>query len=188
MLDRLRGKAFGALRSSFGNRVAPIRWTKDVLLFVNEMAGKPLAPVEELEERREREQARRERVREARDRRHAELREQAGPKTAIAVEHAGASARSGANPRGAELAPVTVYIDDNSRRELERIRGVLEGRAIRFKELDVEHDEASKSWVRTTSGRHELPIVFVGDKAVGAYDELVQLDVSGELVRLVQGG
>ncbi len=174
MLDGLRGKAFGALRSTFGNAVPPVRWTKDVLLFMNEMAGKPLAPTEELVERRERERERRQKVSEAHERRVADLRAQGS-------SPAGKSAK----PNKEDAAPVVIYIDDRSGRELKRIRTVLKGRDIPFKELDVEHDEASRSWVRATSGRHEMPIVFVGDKPIGAYDELVQLDVAGELVKLV---
>lgn len=177
MLDGLRGKAFGALRSTFGNALPPVRWTKDLLLFVNEMAGKPLAPADELSERRNREQTRRQQVTEARDKRRADLRGQSAP--------AGKTRGGAVAPSRGEATPVTIYVDDKSGRELKRIRTVLQGRDIPFKELDVEHDEASRSWVRTTAGRHEMPIVFVGDKPIGAYDELVQLDVSGELVKMV---
>jgi glutaredoxin len=175
MLDGLRGKAFGALRSTFGNKVPPVRWTKDLLLFVNEMAGKPLASADELVERRERERERRQKVAEAHEKRMADLRAQ------------GSSPANGAAKAKGEAAPVTIYVDEKSGRELKRIRTVLKGRDIPFKELDVEHDEASRSWVCTTAGRHEMPIVFVGDKPVGAYDELVQLDVSGELSKMVYG-
>jgi glutaredoxin len=172
-LDGLRSRAFGTLRSSFGNLIPPIRWTKDILLFVNEMAGKPLAPAEELADRREKDRVRRQQVSEARARRLEELR-------ARREEKAPPKAKR-------EAAPVTIYTDDNSRRELERIRGVLKGRDIPFKELDVEHDEASKSWVRTRAGAHDLPVVFIADEPVGAYNELVQLDVTGELSRRVYG-
>ena len=156
MLDGLRGRAFGALRSTFGNAVPPVRWTKDLILFMNEMAGKPLAPAEELVERRERERERRQKVSEAHERRMADLRAQGSSP----------SAKTGgktAKPDKDEAAPVIIYTDEKSGRELGRIRTVLKGRDIPFKELDVEHDEASRSWVRTTSGRHEMPIVFVGD-------------------------
>jgi glutaredoxin len=165
LLDGIRAKAFTALRSSVGNGLPPVRWTKDILLFVNEMAGKPLAPEEELAARRERE----DKERAAREKRYEELRAQAA-----------------GTARG-EAAPVMIYVDEKSGRELKRIRTVLKGRDIPWKELDVEHDIASRSWVKTTSGRDELPVVFVADKAIGAYDELVQLDVKGELVKMVFG-
>ena len=44
MLDGFRSAAYKALRSHFGNQIPPVRWAKDLALYLNEMAGKPLAP------------------------------------------------------------------------------------------------------------------------------------------------
>jgi glutaredoxin len=173
MLTEIRSLTFRALTSRQGNWVPPVRWTKDVLLFLNDMAGKPLATREEILEREEREQTRRQRLAEARAAREQE-------------RAANGAAAAGGSP-AREAAPVVVYVDEKSTRDLKRIRGVLEGREIPFQTMDVEHDEASRSWVQTTAKTHDLPVVFVAGEPVGGYDALVQLDVTGELVRRVFG-
>lgn len=165
MLIELRDKAYRALRSRWGDALWPVRWTKDLILFVNEMAGKPLASAEEIDARRERERIRRERL------------------ATIRAERARTASAAGGPAR--EVAPVVVYVDERSGRDVGRIKGVLDGRNIPFRELDLEHDEASRSWVLTRAKGRALPIVFIAGEPVGGYDELVQLDVSGELERRV---
>ena len=154
MLDNVRDFAYQALRSTKGNVILPVRWAKDLVLFMNEMAGKPLATRTELQERRDREQRRVEQLAAARAKAE-EARRQAGA----------APAR--------ETAPVVVYKDDKSTRDLKRIAGVLTGREISWKEIDVENDEAGKSWVMTRSGVQDLPVVFIAGEPVGGFDALV---------------
>ena len=43
-IDQLRAKAYEALRSRWGNQLPPVRITRGVLSFVNDMVGRPLAP------------------------------------------------------------------------------------------------------------------------------------------------
>jgi glutaredoxin 3 len=167
MLDTVRDIAYQALRSSRGNVLPPVRWAKDLVLFMNEMAGKPLATRDEIALRRERERVRQEKLAEALAKRAAEEAKAAGP--------------------AKEVAPVVIYRDDKSTRDLKRIESVLKGRDIAWKEIDVEHDEAGKSWVVTRSGTHDLPVVFIAGEPVGGYDALVQLDVAGELTKRVFG-
>jgi len=51
MLDRLRAKTFAILSSDVGNRVLPIRVGRKAALYVNDLAGRPLADRAELERR-----------------------------------------------------------------------------------------------------------------------------------------
>lgn len=180
MWETIRAKAYEALRSTSGNRMPPIRWTRGVLTFVNDMLGRPLAPEDEIRERREYERRRRQRLAEAMARRKA---------AATNGTAAGSNGLNGANGKVAalEAAPVVVYVDGRSHRELQRIETVFKGREIPFTKLDVEGDDATRSWVRTTSKRDDFPVVFIAGQPIGAYDELVQLDATSQLTKLVWG-
>ena len=47
-LDEIRAKAYEVLRGKAGSKLLPVRLTRGVLSFMNDMAGRPLAPREEL--------------------------------------------------------------------------------------------------------------------------------------------
>jgi glutaredoxin-related protein len=170
-LDGLRAKAYEALRSRHGNQLLPVRLSRGVLSFVNDMVGRPLAPEDELAERRAYEERRRARI------------AQAQIAAAPVVDTAAAEATRRAN----DAAPVIVYVDGQSHRDAKRIADVFKGRDIPFTELSVVEDVATRSWVETTARTRELPVVFVAGKPVGGYDAVVQLDVKGELERMVWG-
>ena len=164
-LDGLRAKAYEALRSRRGNQLPPVRLARGVLSFVNDMVGRPLAPEDELAERRAYEERRRERIAKAQ-------------LDAVPVV---------LDPARRDAAPVIVYVDAQSHRDAKRIADVFRGRDIPFTELSVVEDGATRSWVETTARTRDLPVVFVAGKPVGGYDALVQLDVKGELERMVWG-
>ena len=116
------------------------------------------------------------------ERRARETRRQA--QLAEARRKADQARSAGASP-AREVAPVVVYVDGRSARETARIATVLGGRNIPWQERDVEHDESSRSWVLARSRAEKLPVVFVAGEPLGAYDRLVQLDVNGDLERMV---
>ena len=82
-------------------------------------------------------------------------------------------------------APVVVYFDGKDHRTKTKIEELLRGRDIVFKTLDVTNDEAERSWVVTAAKSEEFPIVVIAGTPVGGLQELVQLDVQGELKRRV---
>jgi glutaredoxin len=84
-------------------------------------------------------------------------------------------------------APVVVYFDGKDQRSRVKIEEVLRAKEITFKLLDVTNDEAERSWVITAAKSEEFPIVVIAGTPVGGLHELVQLDVQGELKRLVFG-
>jgi glutaredoxin len=84
-------------------------------------------------------------------------------------------------------APVVVYYDGKDQRSRVKIEEVLRAKEITFKLLDVTNDEAERSWVITAAKSEEFPIVVIAGTPVGGLHELVQLDVQGELKRLVFG-
>jgi glutaredoxin 3 len=69
----------------------------------------------------------------------------------------------------------------------DRARGLLSKKGLAFKEIDVEDDAKLREEMLARSGRRTVPQVFIGDKHVGGCDDLIELDASGELDRLIQG-
>jgi glutaredoxin len=84
-------------------------------------------------------------------------------------------------------APVVVYFDGKDHRTKTKIEELLRGRDIVFTVLDVANDEAERSWVITAAKSEEFPIVVIAGTPVGGFQQLTQLDVQGDLKRLVFG-
>ena len=82
-------------------------------------------------------------------------------------------------------APVVLYFDGKDHRTKKKIEELLRGRDIAFNVVDVANDEAERSWVVTAAKSEEFPIVVIAGTPVGGFQELTQLDVRGELKRLV---
>jgi hypothetical protein len=149
-----------AITSPHGDSLAAVRVPKGLARRLNVALGSPLASSEEIARRRS-----------ARAR-LAELRAARGPGERLART----------------AAPVLVYFEkDRNVRELTRIEELIASKGYAYKRLDVTGDEATLDFVKLAAKCEEddLPIVFVADRAVGRYDDLVRADVSGELERLV---
>jgi glutaredoxin 3 len=61
---------------------------------------------------------------------------------------------------------------------------------LKRKGLDYEYillgeDPASRAEMEELSGRRSVPQIFIDNRAIGGYDELVALDRSGELDRIL---
>jgi glutaredoxin 3 len=61
-------------------------------------------------------------------------------------------------------------------------KGVEEIEKIRV-DLDAEQ---FKVMLEKSGGRRTVPQIFIGDRHVGGYDDMVELDMEGELVPLLQ--
>lgn len=69
-----------------------------------------------------------------------------------------------------------------------RAKLLLQRQEIPFEEVDVsDDDEARMRLVRESGGRRTVPVIFIGDRCVGGYQELKELDRSGELQALLTG-
>lgn len=161
MFDSLRTLLHRAITTPVGDSLSPIRVPKKMAKGLNELLGEPLCSAETLEKRRAEEQARAERI----------LR----PVTSTRREP----------------VPVMIYLEkDRNARELTRIEEVLGAHGITPKLLDVSGDESTMDFVMREAKceRDELPVVFVGGKAIGGFRELVAFDTSGELKKAVFGG
>ena len=69
----------------------------------------------------------------------------------------------------------------------QRARGLLAKKGLAFTEIDVEEDGKLREEMIARSGRRTVPQVFIGEKYVGGCDDLLALEGSGELDRLIQG-
>jgi len=66
-----------------------------------------------------------------------------------------------------------------------RAKLLLTRRRIPYEEIRVGHDARLRSWLAEMSGQRTFPQVFVGERSIGGYSELTDLDRSGELAELV---
>lgn len=70
----------------------------------------------------------------------------------------------------------------------DRARALLNRKGVPVTEIKVDEDPAERAtMLQRSGGRRTVPQIFVGDRHVGGYEELVQLDRSGELDRLLKG-
>lgn len=163
LLDRVRTTAHQGLHSKVGDGLAPVRLSKDVLRRVNVLLGQPVCSADALAARREAE-ARLDSLRSARQ----------------------AGAAPVAAPKARVQAPVTIYFEkDRNPRELARIDELCASKGLVTTRLDVSGDETTLRFVLRTANieADQLPVVFVGDRAIGTYRMVVDADVSGALDR-----
>ncbi len=66
-----------------------------------------------------------------------------------------------------------------------RAKLLLKRRRVPYEEISVGHDARLRSWLVEVSGQRTVPQVFVGERSLGGYSELKELDRSGELDRLL---
>ena len=90
-------------------------------------------------------------------------------------------------PMAREAAPVRLYVDGKDQRSKKKIVELLQARDIKFTELDVTEDEATRSWAVTAAKRDEFPLVFIAGEPIGGLHELTQADVNGILKKKVYG-
>ena len=69
----------------------------------------------------------------------------------------------------------------------QRARSLLTEKGLEIKEINVDEDGKLREEMIARSGRRTVPQIFIGDVYVGGCDDLLALDGSGELDRLIQG-
>ena len=62
-----------------------------------------------------------------------------------------------------------------------RAKLLLRDRGIAFEEIDVTGDPEARRWLVEKTGRRTVPQIFIGDEPIGGFDELRELDRTGEL-------
>ncbi len=93
----------------------------------------------------------------------------------------------GEAPQTPEVPAIKVYYRRGcpySRAALE----LLKQRDLAFAEFDYTDDASLKSWVKLKTGRGTSPQILVHEQPIGGYDQLRELDLSGELQQLIDAG
>ncbi len=62
---------------------------------------------------------------------------------------------------------------------------LLERRGATYDKIDVRRDPALRAEMERLTGRHTVPQIFIGERHVGGYDDLVALDMDGVLETLL---
>jgi len=64
-----------------------------------------------------------------------------------------------------------------------RAKMLLKDRNIAFEEIDVTGDHDKRDWLVETTGRRTVPQIFIGEEAIGGFDDLRELDRTGQLAK-----
>jgi glutaredoxin 3 len=62
---------------------------------------------------------------------------------------------------------------------------LLTSKGIPYSEIDVSTDPDKRAWLVETTGRRTVPQIFIGEAAIGGYDDLAALDQAGKLAEMV---
>ncbi|GAB0149919.1 glutaredoxin 3 [Marichromatium gracile] len=62
-----------------------------------------------------------------------------------------------------------------------RARRLLERKGVVYEEIDINDDPAQRAVMIERSGRHTVPQIFIGERHIGGYDDMAELDVCGDL-------
>jgi glutaredoxin 3 len=67
-----------------------------------------------------------------------------------------------------------------------RAKNLLKSKNLSYDEIDVTNDPAAReSLIKKANGRRTVPQIFIDDKHIGGCDDLIELDNSGQLNKLV---
>lgn len=66
-----------------------------------------------------------------------------------------------------------------------RARHLLAAKGVAFTDIDIESRAGLRDEMRARGGGRTVPQIFIGDRLVGGSDELLALEASGELDRLL---
>ena len=68
-----------------------------------------------------------------------------------------------------------------------RAKALLTKKGVAFEEVDVETDDALRTWLVETTGQRTVPQIFVGDRPLGGFTDVEALDRKGELDAILRG-
>jgi glutaredoxin 3 len=83
------------------------------------------------------------------------------------------------------MAEIRVYTSDFCNYCVNAKR-LLDARGLGYSEVNIGSDFEKRKWLIETTGQRTVPQIFIADKSIGGYNELVALDRSGELAKLAQ--
>jgi glutaredoxin len=81
---------------------------------------------------------------------------------------------------------IVVYSTSDGAR-CRQVRVLLENRGYDYKDVRVDEDLGTRSWLQRTTGDDALPKVFVGTKCYGGFEDIQVLVSDGSLDRILRG-
>ena len=84
------------------------------------------------------------------------------------------------------MPKVQVYSKDNCPYCV-RAKSLLRKKGVDFEEIDVENDDAKRSWLVETTGQRTVPQIFVDGRSLGGFSDIEALDREGQLDPLLRG-
>ena len=93
---------------------------------------------------------------------------------------------SDAGSPGSGSEPLRVYSMGPSQ-ELRYALELLSAKGLAFEEIDVSANPSLQSWVKQATGSNEYPQVFLGRRPLGDFGALRELDLHGNLDRVLAG-
>ena len=67
-------------------------------------------------------------------------------------------------------------------------RRLLRTKGITFEDIPLDANPAQRAQVMSDSGRNTVPQIWIGDRHVGGFTDLQQLERSGELDEIIAAG
>ena len=68
-----------------------------------------------------------------------------------------------------------------------RAKALFNKKGVAYEEIDVEHDDARRTWLVEASGQRTVPQIFVDGRALGGCTDVEALDRKGGLDPLLHG-
>jgi glutaredoxin 3 len=94
--------------------------------------------------------------------------------------------RAESAPAVAAAQEIVVYgTSDGSR--CRQVRALLEKRGYVYRDVRVDEDLSTRSWLQRTTGDDALPKVFVGAECYGGFEDIQVLVSDGRLDRMLRG-
>jgi glutaredoxin 3 len=68
-----------------------------------------------------------------------------------------------------------------------RAKRLLQKKGVSFEEIDAEGDDALRAWLVEKTGQMTVPQIFVGERSLGGFSDLDELDGQGRLDPILRG-
>jgi glutaredoxin 3 len=81
---------------------------------------------------------------------------------------------------------ITVYTKENCPFCV-RAKALLTRKGVAFEEVPVEGRDELRTWLVETTGQRTVPQVFVGERSLGGFTDVAELDKEGKLDPILRG-
>jgi len=68
-----------------------------------------------------------------------------------------------------------------------RAKALLAKKGFAYEEIDVEQDDSLRDWLREKTGQMTLPQIFAGERSLGGFSDVAELDAAGKLDPILRG-